>query len=192
MKFAAGAAALVLVLAAAAPAAVEWDTVAGTFDSTDFSLTTEMTGGLGAGVFGTMAFDGGGLWADLTTDNVTIGLDHHWFLVDYGDPVDAVAFAVSRPFAPFMDPEYATIHLNLNQSFYLGFQLGSTEHPPNALQFGWAELLYDGSGVSVTASATERTGLGIFAGTGQAIPEPATAGLLLLGAAAVAGRRRRG
>lgn len=192
MKIAAWTAGLMLGLAAAAPAAVEWDTVTGTFTSTDFSLTTGMINPFEAGMVGTVVLDGGGLWADLTADNVTIGLDHHWFLIDYSDPVDAAALAVSRPFVPFSDPEYATIRLNLNQSFYLGFQLGSLDHPPNAVQYGWAELLFDGTDVSLAASATERTGLGIFAGTGQAVPEPATAGLLLLGAAAVAARRRRG
>ena len=55
----------------------------------------------------------------------------------------------------------------------------STEHLPNAVQYGWAELLFDGASVSVASSATERTGLGIYAGTGQAFPEPATAGGVL-------------
>ena len=181
-----------LALAASTPAAVEWDTVLGTFDGTDFSLTTGMNTSFEAGILGAILLDGGGLWAELTADNATIGLDHHWFLMDYDELVDAEALATSRPFVPFSDPEYATVRLNLNQSFYLGFQLGSTEHFPNAVQYGWAELFFDGAAVSVASSATERTGLGIYAGTGQAIPEPATAGLLLLGAAGLLRVRRRG
>ena len=164
---------------ASAPAAVEWDTVLGTFDGTDFTLSTGMNTSYEAGIWGTILLDGGGLWADLTADNATIGLDHQWFLMDYGALVDAAALATSRPFVPYSDPEYATVRLNLNQSFYLGFQLGSTEHLPYAVQYGWAELLFDGASVSVASSATERTGLGIYAGTGQAFPEPATAGGVL-------------
>lgn len=90
--------------------------------------------------------------------------------------------------------DFDTIHLDLNQSDYLGFHLGNTEFSPETVEFGWAELGYDGAAVSVRNSATERTGLGLYAGTGQAIPEPATAGLRLLGggAAAVVARRHRG
>ena len=180
-----------LALAISTPAAVEWDTVLGTFDGTEFTLTTGMSSSYEAGIFSTALLDGGGLWVDLTAYTVTLGLDHHWFLVGYDELVDAEALATSRPFVPFSDPEYATIRLNLNQSFYLGFQLGSTEHYPNAVQYGWAELFFDGAAVSVASSATERTGLGIYAGTGQAIPEPATAGLLLLGMAGLLRVRRR-
>ena len=180
-----------LALATSTPAAVEWDTVLGTLDGTDFSLTTGMDNSFEAGIFSTAFLDDDGLWVDLTAYTVTIGLDHSWFLVDYDDLVDASALTTSRPFDPFSDPEYATIRLNLNQSFYLGFQLGSTEHNPNTVQYGWVELLFDGEAVSVASSATERTGMGIYAGTGQAIPEPATAGLLLLGTMGLLRVRRR-
>ena len=180
-----------LALATSTPAAVEWDTVLGMFDGTEFTLSTGMNNRYEAGILSAAILDGGGLWADLTAYTVTLGLDHRWFLVDGDDLVDAAALSASRPFMPFSDPEYATIRLDLNQSFYLGFQLGSTEHDPYAVQYGWAELFFDGTTVSVASSATERTGLGIYAGTGQAIPEPAPAGLLLLGAAGLLRVRRR-
>jgi hypothetical protein len=51
-----------------------------------------MSGNLGAGVFGTVVLDGGGLWADLTADNITVGRDHRWFVVNDDDLVDAELF----------------------------------------------------------------------------------------------------
>ena len=62
-----------LALAISTPAAVEWGTVLGTFDGTEFTLTTGMSSSYEAGIFSTALLDGGGLWVDLTAYTVTLG-----------------------------------------------------------------------------------------------------------------------
>ena len=94
-------------------------------------------------------------------------------------------------FVDFGDENYlGSLTLTEGESMYLGFRLDAYGFPPYNREYGWAELLYDGTTISVVSSATERTGLGIYAGTGSAIPEPTTAGLLLIGAMGLAWRRR--
>ena len=173
---------------------VQWDTVSGNFGISNFGVETMMTGFNIAAFFGTMLFDDTKLWAELTANKGFIGTPHQWFPMNYGDPVDAAATAAATdPFVVVYGDRriFETIHLDLNESYYLGFQLGSTEFYPNVVQYGWAELLYDGSSISVRSSATERTGLGIYTGTGMVIPEPATMELLILGAAGIIWKRSR-
>ena len=56
--------------------------------------------------------------------------------------------------------------------------------------YGWAALLWDGMELTLVDSAAETTGAGIYAGTYDAIPEPTSAGLLLVGIAAALLRRK--
>ena len=58
-------------------------------------------------------------------------------------------------------------------------------------RYGWVELGYNGTDIYIVNSAMETTGLGIYAGTGSVIPEPATALLALSGLALLWRRRRK-
>ena len=121
-------------------------------------------------------------------DRGTVGIAYRWFAVGYGELIDFGLAASSDPFADNITSEYGSIHLDSDQPFYLGFRLGGPDYPET--EYGWAELLYNGTAISVFSSATERTGVGIYAGTGMAVPEPSTIGLLSIGALCLACRRR--
>ena len=173
---------------------VEWNTVNIDYEiayppTPAFHLGTQMGEGSGVGVSGGAAWDPGGQWTTLMAWGGTLGISHRWFVVDYGELIDWDTALASDAFADNMTAEYGSLHLEQGQSIYLGFRLGGTE-PMSSIQYGWAELYFDNYVVSVASSATERTGLGIYAGTGTAVPEPATAGLLLIGAAGLTWRRR--
>lgn len=165
---------------------VEWNTVRYVGRPGSFGLFTEIpsAGGMGADIVGLLTYDSGGMWVDIDVETGTIGVAHKWFKMEYGELMDAVSTETADPFAIiyFSDMEYYSARLDLNQPFYLGFQLGSTEYFPNYAQYGWVELIYDGNTINYVSSATERTGLGIYVGTGTAIPEPSTVGLLVIGA----------
>ncbi len=188
------AASLALLLAATPTWAfpvVEWNTVRGGGGGTFFRFYTDLTGVSDAGIEGTMIPD---YLLDnvlLLTDRGTIACAHSWFPVAYGSLVDETAWQTATNFlADFSDAcNLGSLTLVKDESLYLGFRLDGHDYAPYK-EYGWAELLYDGATVSVISSATERTGLGIYAGTGVAIPEPATAGLLMIGAGVLAWRRR--
>lgn len=191
--------ALVLWLACTAGAwafpVVEWNTVHMDYEFAQppaqaFTLFTQWDPWTGAGVSGGADQNLSGLWVTLMAYSTTLGIAHRWFEVDYGELINGDTALASDAFADNMTPEHGSLHLDYGQVLYLGFRLGGTDFLPDT-QYGWAELYFDGDTVSVTASATERTGLGIYAGTGTAIPEPATAGLLLIGAAGLAWRKRK-
>ena len=171
---------------------VEWNTVDisySIYNENDvlFSLFTEATTG-GAGVSGGGLREADGWWSTLDANSSTIGISLRFFEVNYGDLIDWDLAESSAPFADNITAEYGSLLLDYDQSIYLGFRLGGADYSPD-IEYGWAQLYFDGDAVSVLSSATERTGLGIYAGTGTAIPEPATAGLLLIGAVGLAWRR---
>ena len=190
------AASLALLLAATplwAFPVVEWNTVYGGGNGGSFDLYTDLKGFSDAGIEGTMIADyflGSIL---LLADRGTIACAHSWFPVIYGSLVDETAWQTASSFlADFSDAcNLGSLTLVKDEPLYLGFRLDSGDFPPHKREYGWAELLYDGATVSVISSATERTGLGIYAGTGMAIPEPATAGLLILGASVLAWHLRK-
>ncbi len=165
---------------------VEWNTIWGGGNSTSFWVSTESAGGLGAGIMGLLIDNGSG--ATMTAEDGTIGIAHCWFPVEFGSLVDAHAWKNStNPLANFYDIiEYGSTSLAKGVPMYLGLQLGRSDFIE--LEYGWAELLYDGSSISIISSATERTGLGIYAGTGTAIPESSSAGLFIIGACGLAWR----
>ena len=127
---------------------------------------------------------------------MTLGIRHWWFATQYGTAIDASAME-DADYLVNADPvEFGSIYMPLNQVFYLGFQLDGPPapdypHPPLYYVYGWASLLWDGTELTLVDSAAETTGVGIYAGTYDAIPEPTSAGLLLAGIAAALLRRRR-
>ena len=120
---------------------------------------------------------------------VTAGCGNFWFETAVGAPIDSQT-AMTPPFAHNLGDEfgeYAPVHLRLNEIFYLGFWFDVDEDtvPSDTVDiYGWASLLWDGTELTLVDSAAETTGVGIYAGTYDAIPEPTSAGLLLAGIAA--------
>ena len=119
---------------------------------------------------------------------------HAWRQLNYGDLVDATSVMgdFNDYFFALFDGHYNDVFSNLvinrGESVYLGFFIENHTLDP---LFGWVELGYDGKNVFVVNSAMETTGLGIYAGTGQVVPEPSTALLALVGISALCLRRRR-
>ena len=174
---------------------VEWNTVRltyGMFNSVQghFGLHTENRDGDGASILGGVEQEAAGLWTILTATDGTAGISQWWFPVQLGELIDIDSLDAADPLAiiNISQIEFGSIQLNYNESYYLGFCVGYPQW--DYAEYGWVELLFDGETVSAVSSATERTGLGIYAGTGTAIPEPTTAGLLVLGAGGLAWRRR--
>ncbi len=176
--------------------AIQWNTVGMNYSALPwnrvyFNFYTQQVFGNRIGVSGGGQRDGAGQWTTLEANALAVGMEYRFFEAEYGDVIDSCFAASAAAFADSVTGECEDLYFDAGQRIYLGFRLGSNENFPYA-EYGWAELYFDGNVVSILSSATERTGLGIFAGTGQAIPEPATAGLLLLGAAGlVRGRRRK-
>lgn len=188
------AAALLMAASAVALPVVEWDTVTGS----GTSFFTSLRGGLGSSAslscYPTWGIEYGIDYVELHANNGTVGISHQWFEVTYGELIDASTAANSDALARIITAqpvEFGSLRIFEGYPCYLGFQLGGYAASGYTAEFGWAELSYDGIDVSLVASATERTGLGIYAGTGTAIPEPATAGLLLAGAWGMAWRKRK-
>jgi len=135
-----------------------------------------------------------GLEATLHARNVTVGIGHKWFTTQYGIVLDASALVKADYLANAYTMEFGSIEMPYNQVFYLGFQLDAPPNPafPDVPVFiyGWAALLWDGTELTLVDSAAEMSGVGLYAGTYNAIPEPSAAGLLLVGVAALVVRRR--
>ena len=112
----------------------------------------------------------------------------------FGDAVDANSAAAVSPLADNITPQTGTTQITGNQVFYLCFWMGNggggTAPGAPGSVYGWVSLIWNGTALTVKDSAAETTGVGIYAGTYNAIPEPATAGLLLAGLSALALRRR--
>ncbi|HHX99005.1 MAG: PEP-CTERM sorting domain-containing protein [Kiritimatiellia bacterium] len=176
---------------------IEWNTVDLTYStdgwSVGFQLRTLGSDGSLAYCWGNGERETDGWWTTLSQQNALAGIAFRFFEVDYGELID---FDLSDSSTIVFGNDSAThdpFLLNWDQPVYLGFRLGwpEIESGPSSAEYGWAELYFDGDTVSVLGSATERTGLGIYAGTGTLIPEPATAGLLLLGAVGIIWKRSR-
>jgi len=127
---------------------------------------------------------------------MTIGIGHRWFATQYGAVLDASALLNADFLLNGDTMEFGSIEMPYNQVFYLGFSLdegplsGPYNNTPDHYIYGWAALLWNGTELTLVDSAAETTGVGIYAGTYNAIPEPSAAGLLLAGLAAFAMRRR--
>ncbi len=171
---------------------VEWGTVSGGGDRDSFTLSTYLSGSGDAGIEGNSTPNDQLGNILLLVEGGTVSIAHSWFQVIYGSLVDEFAWqSATDYFADIGDSyELGSLTLTAGESLYLGFRLDSQGFTPYNREYGWVELLYDGFSVSVVSSATERTGLGIYAGTGTAIPEPTTVGMMIMGAAGLLFRRR--
>ncbi len=172
---------------------VEWSTVIGGGDRISFLLNTQLSGSGNAIIEGPTTPNDISNAILLSAENITAAISHSWFPVEYGSLVDEQAWQSATDFLVDFGDEYylGNLTLPIGDSVYLGFRLDSYGFPPYNREYGWTELLYDGANIYVVSSATERTGLGIYAGTGTAIPEPTTSGLLLLGVAGLGLWRRQ-
>ena len=128
----------------------------------------------------------------------TVGIAHIWYSVAPGTAIDPAFIGTTPPFANSLTGDVSgTIQLTLGGTYLLGFWLdsaGSGHIPGPGDRFGWARLTYTASGLSLVNSAIEDTGTGIYAGTLNVVPEPASVWLLLwplLAVAITASRRRQ-
>ena len=129
--------------------------------------------------------------AELIATGGTIGNAYQFVKMNYGDAITyTTIMEASDVFASIMGPSsiLGDIYFPLAESVYIGFLLYDLEY---RYEYGWVELMYDGSGVKTIASASEKTGIGIYCGTGIAIPEPGTMGLILLGGIGLFMKRRK-
>ncbi len=172
---------------------VEWNTVDLTYNTygtyISFQLLTFGRDGDPAYCWGNGERETDGWWTTLCQQNALAGIAFRFFEVSDGELVD---FARSESANIVFGNDGATHDpylFDFDQTVYLGFRLGWPEY--NSAEYGWARLYFDGDTLSVTASATERTGLGIYAGTGTAIPEPTSMEFLLMGAAGILWKRNR-
>ena len=150
------------------------------------TFSTDVYNGNGVCVWSSIQQDG--TVAQLNAVTSLTGLKSSWFPISYGMLVDQNAATHGDVFYDQIGGMPGNpVELTFNVPLYLGFCLGMDYE---SAWYGWVELQYDGAGILALSSAVERTGLGIYAGTGTAIPEPATAGLWLLGAAGLVWRKR--
>ena len=177
-------------------ASVIWPAVGmGRIDESHYGIGTGVSPAGGATI-GIELLIGAGSDVSMQTYDMTLGIRQLWFASEYGAAVDSSALADADFLANLEMEDFGPIGVPLNQVFYLGFQLDGPPapdypHPPLYYVYGWASLLWDGTELTLVDSAAETTGVGIYAGTYDAIPEPSAAGLLLVGIAAALLRRRR-
>ena len=197
VKLRCAALALPLLLVTAVQAAtVIWPAVSfGQMDAANYFIASDISPGGDAWITFEVVQGPDYMFA-MQGNNMTLGIRHWWFAPQYGTAIDASAME-DADYLVNADPvEFGSIYMPLNQVFYLGFQLDGPPapdypHPPLYYVYGWASLLWDGTELTLVDSAAETTGVGIYAGTYDAIPEPTSAGLLLAGIAAALLRRRR-
>lgn len=157
------------------------------------AIGSDISPGGGAGVWLEVVC-GPGLEATLYARDMTVGIGHSWFTTQYGAALDASALVNAEYLGRNDTYKLGSIEMPYDEVFYLGFQLDAPPNPafPDVPVFiyGWAALLWDGTELTLVDSAAEMSGVGLYAGTYNAIPEPSAAGLLLVGVAALVVRRR--
>ncbi|NLL84747.1 MAG: PEP-CTERM sorting domain-containing protein [Lentisphaerae bacterium] len=185
----------------AAGAAVQWGVVSiieFSWDglNSDHALSVYPEGVMGGNIAGYVTTVKSSSQAILSGErgSTTASYGHMWRQLVYGDIVDqnSVMGDHGDYFFTFWDGHYndpvTDLIINKGEPTYLGFFIESDAI--DAL-FGWVALGYDGTKVYVIDSALETTGVGIYAGTYDAVPEPSVGLLLFAGATALLLRRRR-
>ena len=124
--------------------------------------------------------------ATLSAQTYTAGNVAIWFQTSLNSAVDANAVSSASYFCNPLTGTLGSIDVSIDQVFYIGFLLWG---PDNI--YGWASLIWDGTTLTLLDSAAETTGVGIFAGTYDPVPEPSAGCLLAAGLTALALRRRR-
>jgi hypothetical protein len=121
-----------------------------------------------------------GVNATLQPYSYSVGLGHIWFETSLGLAVDANALSTATPLMDAYIPEFGSLQITINEVFYLGFFVDG--HPGSFEEtYGWASLAWNGTELVLLDSAAEISGVGIYAGTYTAVPEPISAVLSLIG-----------
>ena len=156
----------------------------------DYAMGTRTLSGAGAWIEMNLVYSGGAT-ATLMALGGTAGLGHIWFQTDAGAPINAAAVSSAVPFARMQGGvvEMGSVTLTRFVPIYMAFFIDGD--PLHEATYGWASLVWNGTALRLTDSAYETTGVGIYAGTYTAIPEPSAEGLIAAGLSALALRRKR-
>lgn len=107
----------------------------------------------------------------------SVGIGQRWFSVTNGTVFNSAALSTETPFANNLSPPFnpGQIQLSVGTNFYLAFvQLEGFTN-----QYGWVQLQYTGSSLTLLGNAIENSGSGIIVGTTTVVPEPSA--LMLTG-----------
>ena len=126
----------------------------------------------------------------------TVDEGSDWYLANLGDNFSAPAIAANKfpvIFKIINQPPFEivnTVSIPLG-NFYVGINTGegAINSPTFRNVFGWLELNNDGTTLTSIANAVAYAEQGIFIGTTNAVPEPATLALLSLAAFTLIRRR---
>ena len=132
---------------------------------------------------------GDGAFLDLTINSnlvlsayaLTVGIGQEWYTATSGTVFSPSTQSTLSPFANNLAAPFTPgqMQLSLGQHFYLAFWL---QTPPNN-EYGWAQLEYTGSGLTLLGNEIEDSGSGIIVGTATVVPEPSAFFLTVVGAA---------
>ena len=133
----------------------------------DYEIQTwSQPNGTGDGAFVGVTINGSLVLSPYTS---TIGIGQRWFSVTNGTVFNAAALSTEIPFANNLSPPFnpGQIQLSVGTNFYLAFW---QQEFPNG--YGWANLRYTASGLTLVGNAIENSGSGIIVGTTTVVPEP--------------------
>jgi len=155
-------------------------------------------GGLGGGVglgFETQRYSGGATMVH-RPEYTTLGYSLFLLPMDVGSLVDYESvFVNGSDFFQNMKNGVPSVPFSILQgkTAYLAIAFGvlGDSEQDSWLRYGWIEFGYNGANVFIVNSAVETTGLGIFAGTGNVVPEPSSVLLALSGFSLLLLRRRK-
>ena len=191
-----------------AASSVQWDVI-GYYPSSDgYYYYSDILGGISP--YGGFAvyfqkLVANGLGTTLSCDNDAgffLGNNSSWWrVVDKGDVVDYNSMITPHDdyFSYYENGRPVGLYdivLSRWDTVVLAFAAGVDGYPYMLWDgapyfYGWVEIGYDGKDIFIVNSAMETTRLGIYAGTGNVVPEPSTVLLTIMGLAAFGFRRRK-